>query len=57
MLIECTGYDRPRRLDSTTTMTQADIGYTLTFEPVGTGTRMRWSGRVRPKVPTGYSAR
>ena len=49
MLIECTGYDRPRRLASTTTMQQADISYTLTFEPAGTGTRMRWSGQVRPK--------
>ena len=49
MLIECTGYDRPRRLASTTTMQQADISYMLTFEPVGTGTRMRWSGQVRPK--------
>jgi hypothetical protein len=49
MLIECTGYDRPRLLASTTTMRQADIEYTLTFEPVAVGTRMRWSGRVRPK--------
>jgi uncharacterized protein YndB with AHSA1/START domain len=49
MLIECTGYDRPRRLASTTTMQQADISYTLTFEPAGAGTRMRWSGQVRPK--------
>jgi hypothetical protein len=49
MVIECTGYDRPRCLDSTTTMQQADISYTLTFEPAGTGTRMRWSGQVRPK--------
>jgi uncharacterized protein YndB with AHSA1/START domain len=49
MLIECTGYDRPRRLASTTTMRQADISYALTFEPAGTGTRMRWLGRVRPK--------
>ena len=49
MLIECTGYDRPHRLASTTTMRQADISYTLTFEPVGTSTRMAWSGRVRPK--------
>src|SRR5512142_3422546 len=36
MLIECTGYDRPRCLASTTTMSQADISYTLTFEPAGT---------------------
>ncbi len=32
-----------------TTMAQAEISYTLTFEPVGTGTRMAWSGRVWPK--------
>jgi hypothetical protein len=49
MLIECTSYDRPRRLASITTMQQADISYTLTFEPAGTGTRMRWSGQVHPK--------
>jgi hypothetical protein len=34
MLIECTRYDRPALLASATTMRQADIGYTLTFEPV-----------------------
>ena len=49
MLIENTGYDRPRLLASTTTMKQMDIAYTLTFEPVAEGTRMRWSGEVRPK--------
>lgn len=51
MLIECTGYERPRLLTSITTMKQADIEYTLRFEPAGAGTRMRWSGRVRPKGP------
>jgi hypothetical protein len=30
---ECTGYDRPRRRDSATTMRQAGISDTLTFEP------------------------
>lgn len=49
MLIECTGHDRPTLLASTTTMQQADISYTLTFEPAASGTRMRWSGQVRPK--------
>jgi hypothetical protein len=49
MLIECTGYDRPRLFATTTTMAQADISYTLRFEPVAAGTRMRWSGQVRPK--------
>jgi hypothetical protein len=49
MLIECTGYDRPKLLATTTTMAQADIGYTLRFEPIPAGTLMRWSGQVRPK--------
>jgi Polyketide cyclase / dehydrase and lipid transport len=49
MLIECTGYDRPRLLATTTTIQQAEISYTLTFEPAAGGTRMRWSGQVRPK--------
>jgi hypothetical protein len=49
MLIETTGYDRPRLLTSSTTMKQMDIAYTLTFEHVADGTRMRWSGEVRPK--------
>ncbi len=49
MLIECTSYDRTRLFASTTTMAQADISYTLTFEPAAAGTRMRWSGQVRPK--------
>jgi hypothetical protein len=49
MLIECTAYDRPALFASTTTMQQAAIYYTLTFAPTPTGTRMRWSGQVRPK--------
>lgn len=49
MLIEITEYDRPRRLASNTTMRQADIDYVLTFVPVPSGTRMSWSGEVRPK--------
>jgi uncharacterized protein YndB with AHSA1/START domain len=49
MLIETTAYDRPRLLSTTTRMEQMDIDYTLTFEPVPGGTRMRWSGQVQPK--------
>ena len=49
MLIEVTRYDRPTLLSSTTTMQQVAIRYTLSFEPVAGGTRMRWSGQVRPK--------
>ena len=48
MVIEFTGYDRPGRLTSHTTMRQAEIDYVLSFEPVPEGTRMRWSGVVRP---------
>ena len=49
MLIECTGYDRPKLFTTTTTMAQVDINYTLRFEPAPAGTRMRWSGQVQPK--------
>ena len=49
MLIECTGYDRPELFATTTTMAQADIGYTLRFEPAPASTQMRWSGQVQPK--------
>ena len=49
MLIECTGYDRPKLFATAKTMRQADISYTLRFDPAGGGTRMRWAGEVRPK--------
>jgi hypothetical protein len=49
MLVECTGYDWPVLFATTTTMAQADITYTLTFEPAPAGTRMCWSGQVQPK--------
>lgn len=49
MSIELTGYDRPARLASRTTMRQADMVGTLTFEPAPSGTRMRWSWHVQPK--------
>ena len=49
MRIELTGYDRPGRLTSRTTTSQADIDGTLTFDPVPGGTRMRWSWTVRPR--------
>jgi uncharacterized protein YndB with AHSA1/START domain len=48
MVIEFTGFDRPRRLASTTHMSSMDIHHTLTFEPVPEGTRMRWSGDLEP---------
>ena len=49
MLIECTGFDRPKLFATTTAMTQASINYTLRFEPTPAGTRMHWSGQVQPK--------
>jgi Polyketide cyclase / dehydrase and lipid transport len=49
MVIEFTGYERPRMLASMTRMSSMDIRYTLTFEPDSEGTRMRWVGDVEPK--------
>lgn len=49
MEIEFTGFERPRRLASTTRMSAMDIQYTLTFDPVPAGTRMRWSGDLEPR--------
>jgi hypothetical protein len=49
MMIEYTRYERPVLLCSLTTMRQADFTYTIAFAPVEAGTRMRWSGQVRPR--------
>ena len=47
MAIEYTGFQRPSRLASTTRMAQAEFSGTLTFEPAGAGTRLRWSWESR----------
>ena len=57
MRSQLTGYRRPAWLASRTTMAQADIAGTLTFDPVPGGTRMRWAWVVRPKGATGCSPR
>jgi hypothetical protein len=49
MRIECTGYERPKLLTTKTTTPQADFRYILRFDSAAAGTRMRWSGQVRPK--------
>ncbi len=49
MVIEFTDFERPRRLASSTHMSSMDIRYTLTFEPAPEGTRMRWSGDLKPR--------
>jgi carbon monoxide dehydrogenase subunit G len=49
MVVEFTGYERPRRLASMTYMSSMDIRYILMFEPVPEGTRMGWSGDLEPR--------
>jgi uncharacterized protein YndB with AHSA1/START domain len=49
MTTECTGYERPRRLASTTRLSTMDIRGTLTFDPVPAGTWMRWSWDLEPR--------
>jgi hypothetical protein len=49
MRIELTGYDRPAQLASHTSMRQADIDGTLSFDEMPAATRMRWLWQVQPK--------
>ncbi|MDE3086911.1 MAG: SRPBCC family protein [Acidobacteriota bacterium] len=49
MAIEYTGYVRPRRLSSKTTMSWAEVDGALTFAPKGAATELRWAWDVRPK--------
>jgi hypothetical protein len=51
MIIEFSEFDRPHRLDSLTRLGSMEIGYSLTFEPTAGGTRLRWSGDLRPRGP------
>jgi hypothetical protein len=48
-MTELTGYDRPRRLASSTSMSMMDVRGVLTFNPVPDGTRMGWSWEVEPR--------
>lgn len=47
--VEVTGFERPTRLASFTSMSTANIEGELTFEPHPVGTRMSWSWELRPK--------
>ena len=47
MAIEYTGFQRPSRLAPATRMAQAEFSGTLTVEPAGAGTRLRWSWDAR----------
>jgi hypothetical protein len=51
MTTEFTGYERPRRIASTTHLSTMEIHGTLTFEPVSDGTRMRWNWEVEARGP------
>ena len=56
MTIAFTDYERPRRLTSSTHLSNMDIQGTLTFDPVPEGTQMRWfwelKSRGMPKLIT-----
>lgn len=49
MVIEFTGFERPRRIQETVHMSSMDLQGAVTFEPVPQGTRMRWSWEVEPR--------
>jgi hypothetical protein len=51
MVAELTGFDRPRRIASTTRTPVGEISGAVTFEAVGTGTRMRWEWDVHLRGP------
>ena len=51
MIIEYTEFDPPHRLASLTSLGPMEIGYSLIFEPTALGTRMHWSGELRPHGP------
>jgi glyoxylase-like metal-dependent hydrolase (beta-lactamase superfamily II) len=51
MLIQCTGYEPPRRLESSASMPSMDLHGTLLFDPVAGGTLMRWSWQLEPRGP------
>jgi uncharacterized membrane protein len=49
MVIEFTGYQRPRRLSESVHMASMELHGGLTFDPVPDGTRMRWSWELQPR--------
>ena len=49
MTIEYTEFDRPRRLRSTTHISNMDINGTLLFEPQGQSTKMKWLWNIEPR--------
>ena len=47
--IECTAFDRPRRLNSLSQTNGMDIEGNLTFTPEGHRTRLAWEWRLHPQ--------
>ncbi len=56
MTVEFTGYERPHRLGSRTRTRAMLTEGELTFEPEGSGTRMRWSWDVQMRGPLRLAA-
>ena len=48
MVSETTAFDRPRRLESTTTGAGTVVTGSVTFDRVGSSTRLTWDWQVRP---------
>jgi hypothetical protein len=48
MVIEFTGFERPRRIEETVHMSAMGLQGAITFDPVPQGTRMRWSWDLEP---------
>jgi len=49
MTIECTEFDRPHRLGSTTQISNMEINGSLLFEPQGQSTKMKWLWNIEPR--------
>lgn len=49
LVVELTEYDRPRRLASVSRMPGVEVRGVLTFDPVGSATRLGWAWEVRPQ--------
>jgi len=49
MTVECTDFDRPRRLGSATHISNMDIAGTLLFQSEGQSTKLTWLWNIEPR--------
>jgi uncharacterized protein YndB with AHSA1/START domain len=49
MVIEFTGFERPRRIEETVHMSSMDLQGAMTFDPVPEGTSMHWAWDLKPR--------